>query len=74
MEEIILTENIPTTLSISIFHFWADSMEAMVSNRGLKGYTVHSMKNKTGCRISQICLSGTKGFMRSYLEREAHMR
>ena len=42
----------------------------MVSNHGLKGYTVHSMKNKTGCEVSQGHLTGTKGFMKQYPERK----
>lgn len=36
VEEIILAGNRPTTLWLSVFHCWGDSMEAKVSNLGLK--------------------------------------
>lgn len=71
MEEIIfLLGKIELTLSTFIFHRWGDSKEAMVSNYGLKGYTVHSMKNKIGCGVSQGHLTGTKEFMKQYPERK----
>lgn len=74
MEEMIfLSGKIQLTLTTFTLHCWGDSKEAMVSNHGLKGSTVHSIKSNTGCWVSQGHLTGTKGFMKQYPERKAHI-